>query len=62
MNNEHFYRLGKIRERKIIQDFDSIYDSMRVKADLMGFSNIKIIRERGYVIFYCCIDKTNENI
>jgi len=53
MSEERYKRLGSVKEKEFIADFDSIYEKFRQKALKSGYTGeIKFLKERGRVIIF----------
>ncbi len=47
-----FRKIGKIKYKEFISDFDSIYDEYSNKSKSLGLGNLKFKKEKGKIIIF----------
>ena len=56
MDEELVRPIGKVKEKKFKENFDSIFDEYKQKAINMGYSGqLKFKKEHGYIIIFVII-------
>lgn len=55
---ERMIYLGKMKSKKVNEDFDASYDKYKLRAIERGYKNpqLKILKEKSIVKFYVIID------
>lgn len=55
---ERMIYLGKMKRKKVDEDFDAVYDKYKMRAVERGYENpqLKIFKEKSIVKFYVTID------